>query len=825
MWTDPWGAFQRAEIENDVARTLDRVVAYRLGSGNGERRPAVATRRLALTAESVARDAGDIERELRWRLSALGVGERVASPFLPDGDPVAPLVLLEAEKLWSDLGGFRIADPAGDEAASLRARVEAAIEELHAGAGTFGASVLIGRPAQPRAAPDNFQLQRGLYALEQGHVLGVGLGRGQPEAVPGLTEDLAIASIGESLGIAGILLVALLVLLLTTRGIALGRHQHDRFVALLAIGLSALLGLQALISLGGLTGMVPFTGLTYPFVSRSGTGIVSAFLLVALLMVVSARPQQPPLSPPSTRGRFSRVLGSGGFPIAFAIVLGNIALLQFTGRTLAPGPLLAGLPGPGAAFLHASDQWNATSYRRIRGSIVDRRGGVLAGVPSFGSRRVFPDPLTATSLAHTLLQLDLSFGERLLEAQPASPSIGPTLVSTIDSGVQRAVDAAFDDGTREAGLQDVRALRGAVAVLDVRNGRIVALLSRPRFGLDELSDPVAWARAEAKERRSGFAYRYLHRAVHGFYPPGSIFKTVTAAGILERGFHTLHSRDFDYEHGPLGRRAPDRIDQLGPWHQLPLQDGPPITDGNHPQLDRWLFDLQDAFIWSCNVAFAQMGLELGPADLVNVASRFGFERQLRVPGLGTTTSTLDGDSAKPIDQRYLARSASNLARTGFGQGRARVTPLQMALVPAAIANRGTIMQPHIVAGWKASDGRWLERYQPRVFVDTRLSRQTIADLRRMMSASVTRGWARTARVNPNNTGPGVAGKTGSAEWSEVLDASHAWFIGFFPAEKPRLALAVLVERGGAGPTVAGRIARRIFAADAVQRYVEEVESR
>ncbi len=839
MWTDPWGAYQRAAVENDVTRALARIVGYRrterVAAAGPDGRTLLASQRLSVPAPQIEHDANEIEQELRWRLDGLQSRASRATPLIPGADPVEKLLLLEAESLWSDLGGSRPATASRDGMLSFRARVHDAIGRLQAGADRVGAELLerdrshAGAQSGPNRlgadpgalAPDNFQLQRSLFALRKGGAFGVGLGLGRPEAVPGLTEDVALASLGEALGLAGVLLVALLLLLLTGRAIELAQRQSQPVLALLAVGLSALVGLQALIGIGGISGLLPFTGLTFPFVSRSGTALVTNFLALALVMAIAARS----VGERAPRGRSPRLLRSAGFPAAFALVLSSVALLQLTGRTLTPGPILAALPGPGAPFLHARDQWNAPSYRMAPGPIVDRDGLALAKTTSLGRSRVYPNPRLATSLGHTLLQLDLAFHDELVRPERSRRLVGPTLVTTIDSGVQRAVHEAFDQGSLEAGLPNVRTLRGAVVVVDVKDGGIVALESRPGFSLAELADPVAWAGAEAKERRSGFPYRYLNRVVHGFYPPGSIFKTVTAAAVLERGFHSLHSRDFDFRHGPESRRAPDGVQQLGAWHELPLRDGPPITDGNHPQLDTWLFDLQDAYAWSCNVAFARMGLEVGPADLIGFARRFGFERPLHVAGLGTATSTLDNDSGKDFGSRYLAESASNLARTAFGQGQARVTPLQMSLVPAGIANGGTIMQPHIVAGWKSEDGTWLRRYRPRVFADTRLSKLTVRDLQEMMRASVTYGWARTARVNPNNANPGVAGKTGSAEWSEKRDASHAWFIGYLPTEAPRLALAVVVERGGSGPTVAGRIARRIFAADAVQRYVREASGR
>lgn len=814
MWSDPWGAFERAELRNDVAGSLDRIAQYRGRAAETEH--ALGGASPPGLGTPVAEDVRRLEGELRWRLRAGQSREGSEQPLVPGEDPVETLLLRDAESLWTDLGGYGSGSTSRTGRSALQARVEDAIERLRAGAeGLDG-----GRTGGGSAAPDNFQLQRSLYALRAGGALGVGLGRGRPEMIPGLTEDVPLASVGEALGVGGVLLVSLFVLLLAGRGVELSRRLRDRTLALLASGLSVLLVLQALVSLGGLTGLLPFTGLTFPFVSRSGTAVVASSLALALLMAVGTAPMRERATDARGGRRAAALLSGAGFPAAFVLVLAGLVLFQLTGRMVTSGPFLAALPGPGAAFLHASDQWDVPDYRTAPGPILDRKGRVLAETTTLRKGRVYPDVKVATGLGHTLLQLDLSFRDKLMNPQQPR-RVGPALVTTIDADVQRAVGLALDHGAVAAGLPEARKLRGAAVLMDVRDGGLVALESRPTFSLAELSDPVAWAKAETRERRAGFPYRYLNRVVHGFYPPGSIFKTVTAAAALERGFHTLYSRDFDYRHGDTGRREADGIDHLGAWHELPLEDGQPITDGNHPHLDDWHLNLAEAFAWSCNVAFAELGLKLGAADLVSFARRFGFERPLVVSGLGSTMSTLDSAWNQPPAARFLAQGDWNLAQTAFGQGQAQVTPLQMLLVPAAIANGGKIMQPHVVAGWSSHAGSG-RRTRPRLFMDTRLSDITIAEMRRMMRTSVTHGWASTARVNPNNARPGVAGKTGSAEWSDTeLDASHAWFIGYFPAERPRLALAVVVERGGAGPTVAARIARSIFAADAVQAYATE----
>ncbi len=853
MWIEPWGQHQNAQVENHSSRSLERLISQQMAS----RPKAEASERVESSpsvSPEVALLEADVEhiiQEWRWRLDGLG-GAALAGanePFVPNDDPNQELVLLEAERLWSELGGYQLSgsdDAAADfqqtldEAAlNLRSLAEDWSSKAEQEGGVDASSGVVPRGVEP----DSFQLQRGWYALRAGGLFGVGLGAGRPEAIPDLTEDMALVALGEAWGFAGAALVTLFLLLIVSSGIERSRRIGSSTNALLLLGMSTMLGLQALINMGGVSGMLPFTGLPYPLISRSGTSLVVSLAALAVVLAASrgvsnravagaSGDQHTARSPGrSARSAGALLLRGLGFPAAFILLLISIGLLQLTGRSMSPGLLFAGLPGENARFLHARDQWQQPDYRIEAGPIQDRDGETLATTRFLGEERSYPDEEVATSLGHSLMRLDGTFRDAIRAPSADGPRvpIGATLATTIDSEIQVAVHQAIDRGAIGAGLPDIERLRGAVVVLDVTSGDILASESRPSFSLGELSVPTEWAKAEGRERRDGFAYRYLNRVIDGYYPPGSILKTITAAGALEEGVHTLESRDFDYRSGPEGPRPPGplvasgSIAQPGWWHRLVLPDGPEITDGNHPHLHPtdWVFNLEEAFAWSCNIVFAQLGLELGGPKLIDIARRFGFESPIVVDGLGTSTSTLDdGPELKP-SARYLSKTASNLARTAFGQGQAKVTPLQMASVVAAIANDGKLMQPRIVAGWKSADGSWLKRQAPSVLIDTRLKPETLDQLQRMMQASATYGWASSAKVNPPNANPGVAGKTGSAEWSDELDAPHAWFIGYYPAESPRIALAVLIERGVAGPTVSVQVAHQIFASEAVQKYVRE----
>jgi peptidoglycan glycosyltransferase len=197
---------------------------------------------------------------------------------------------------------------------------------------------------------------------------------------------------------------------------------------------------------------------------------------------------------------------------------------------------------------------------------------------------------------------------------------------------------------------------------------------------------------------------------------------------------------------------------------------------------------------SCNVTFAQVAVAVGAERLARYASRFGLGQRL--------------DLAVPTRVSRLARDRSHLTRTvlaqtGFGQGEVAVTPLQMAMVAAAVANRGELAMPGLVRAVQSRDGATIE-HAGKARTVTVARPATMAAVTEMMLGVVRRGTGAGARVG----GLSIAGKTGTAENPRGRD--HAWFICFAPAEHPEIALAVVVEHGGQGGRVAAPIARQIL---------------
>jgi cell division protein FtsW (lipid II flippase) len=783
-WTHPWDSHDTATVSNLALNTGQDIET------------AIAVRP---TGVQWQRAVDLIEQELAFRVWATAVtsGEAVA-PVIPV-DTTDELLLAEAEQVWGELGGYSAATP--EDRLRLVSRLDAVLVDLR----SLDQATLVPRQ-------DGFQLQRSLFALRAGGIVGVGLGQGRPEAIPTVTEDLALVMWGESAGLIGIITATGIVLALTT--IALRRADRaDIFASLLLIGLGSQYAIQAIVNAGGIIGALPFTGIPFPLLSRSGTAAVGAGVAIGLLMAVLDR--QHAKQVPLVSGTTPQGVGLG---MALGVVGASFAVLMVSGsRLLTPGPLFSSLEDIEARHLTVSDQWQNDDYRVARGPIVDRNGAVLIHTPELGGARGVADAALGRTASHVIRRLDDTLGAELSQ-RDAGASVGPTLVSTLDGPLQLAADAAFDVGTADVAQASGVEPKGAVVLLDARTGEILSMVSRPTFAPDELVDVSVWAQAEGFDRREGFDSRYVNRAIDGLYPPASTFKTITAAASLEAGHHEVGIEDFHYNEGESGPRDPG-FGNLVRWHRLTIPDGPPVTGANHPHIEDWTFDIAEAFALSCNIAFAEMGIQLGADALVDAAQAFGFEVPITVEGLGTTVSTLDTEPGLPVAERPLAASFDALTRTSFGQGEVLASPLHMAMLAGAVANDGIMMTPRVVSGLQSHDGTWISQSTPSVFLDTGMSSETMTDLQTLFNAAVDYGTATNAAVD---TGEGVGAKTGTGEWAGAGAEPHSWIIADYPANNPRLALAVIVEAGGAGGGAAARVASALLGSDEVAQYLRSV---
>jgi len=367
---------------------------------------------------------------------------------------------------------------------------------------------------------------------------------------------------------------------------------------------------------------------------------------------------------------------------------------------------------------------------------------------------------------------DSLFWTRLGDLFAGTEQRGASIELTLDATLQRVASEQLGDQ------------RGAVVALDPRTGAILAMVSHPQF------DPAALAVHSSAETNRIYQALVadetdplINRAIGGdTYPPGSTFKLIVAAAALESGY------------------TPETPVYAPQVLSLP---GTTATIGNYGGASCSPTDqmsLADALRISCNTAFADLGMDLGWGVIKRTADAFGWEERIEIP-LGVTPSRLPESPNAP-----------QVAQSSIGQFDVRTTPLQMAMVAAAIANDGVLMRPYLVDAARSPDLKVIQKTEPEVY-KTPISSLVAAQLTEMMVGVVDGGTGRSAQIS----GVAVAGKTGTSE-TGLGTAPHAWFVGFAPADSPTIAIAVIVENGGnaglgaTGGTIAAPIAKAIIQA-------------
>ena len=389
-----------------------------------------------------------------------------------------------------------------------------------------------------------------------------------------------------------------------------------------------------------------------------------------------------------------------------------------------------------------------------------------------GLERSANDYLTGAdqSLAGAIKQI----GDRLL----GSTIRGSDVYTSLNLDAQRIATQALGSNC------------GAAVAIEPSTGRVLALVTTPTYNPNDVEGHYDRIRNITSPSCSP-ASPLLDRATQGLYPPGSAFKVVTAAAALDTGRFTPNSSFYDPGYcTEYGQPVTNFKDQFGPevFGHLTLATA-----------------LQD----SVNSVFCNIGKALGMRTLMNYARRFGFDQTppIDLPSDALAISGLYQRSHQHL--RLLSPGQDGKGdpgRTAFGQDKLLVTPLQMAIVAATIANNGKEMRPHLVDRVRRSNGD-IVRIRPQT-VGQPIKPETAMELTQMMESAVSAGTGQAAQI----PGVRVAGKTGTAE-NGTGQPNTTWFISFAPADAPRVAVAVVLQnQTGTGGTTAAPIARQIMQA-------------
>ncbi len=359
---------------------------------------------------------------------------------------------------------------------------------------------------------------------------------------------------------------------------------------------------------------------------------------------------------------------------------------------------------------------------------------------------------------------------------------GNDVYLSIDINLQKVVE------------EQLKNYSGAVVVMDVHTGEILAMASAPSFDPSLFIkgiDPQEWEKLTKDPK-----HPLLNRVTQGIYPPGSVFKMIPALAALKEGTIESDTRFYCPGYYKLGRK------KFRCWKR-----------GGHGMVD-----IKKAIVESCDVFFYIVGEKLGIDKIANYARSFGLGSKT-----GIVLPEKEGlvPSAKWKNKKLKTRwYKGETIVTAIGQGFLSVTPIQIAVMTSAIANGGKILKPLLANKIKNPEGEILKQYtlQIRRTLPFTPSQLGIVQESLIKAVNTPYGTGRKAQIK----GFEVAGKTGTAQVTALkkktdlhIHNDHAWFTSYFPANSPQIAVTVLVEHGGKGGSVAAPIAKEI-----IKKFIE-----
>jgi peptidoglycan glycosyltransferase len=408
-----------------------------------------------------------------------------------------------------------------------------------------------------------------------------------------------------------------------------------------------------------------------------------------------------------------------------------------------------------------------SSNNIIRGSVLDKNGEVLVKSTKYksGIKRTYVYP---RYFSHIIGYSSANYGSSGLEAlyNKELMSSGDTmedLRSKINDYYIKGnnIILTLDRSLQVYAADQLRGKKGAIVVLRPDTGEILAMVSKPDFDPSGIQNN--WE-SLINDKNSPL----VNRASEGLYPPGSIFKLIVTSSILKNSLQG------------------NEVECTGEVNV----DGYTIKDSEGEAHGK--ITLADALKHSCNSYFIRQGLLLGNSNLYSEATRFRFNKKIQTD-IKITGSVFPGKN----DNRSIAQQS-------IGQGEVLMTPLHAAMMAASIANKGIMMQPYIVSNITNSENKIIKEFKPKQISQV-MDENTANTIKDMMVEVVKSGTGTRAKVSKVT----VAGKTGTAEVSGGLK-SHAWFVGFAPADSPEVAIAVLIENGGSGGSTAAPIASKVL---------------
>ena len=626
----------------------------------------------------------------------------------------------------------------------------------------------------PTADIDNqgYQICQSLFGIGTGGWFGLGLGEGLPTKIPVVDKDFIFSAISEEFG--GIFAIALILLCVSCFFMItnVSMQMKDKFYKLVAIGLAVLYATQVILTIGGAIKFIPSTGVTLPLVSYGGSSMISTLIVFGIVQGLYMRKAAAQSSSnkkeekeKKEKTKSNKSEGNLEYNVVtylfFAIFLGMIAY-----------------------FIHfmvfESDDFINNEYNGlqtlfeedvVKGEIITSDGYVIAETITDNTGNIKRNYPYGKMFAHvtgyssnvrtglekqlnfTLLRSHGFFMDQIISEFSDEKLLGDNVVTTIRYDLQEKAYNAL-------GNYD-----GAVVVLEPSTGKILAMVSKPTYNPNSIDKD--W---ESLQEGSAL----YNRATQGQYTPGSIFKMMTLLAYIESNPNAYT----EYSYECTGE----------------------ITIGNKTihcasNKKHGVVDLKTSFAKSCNTSFVNLMQSIDSKVLQKICDSMLFNQELPI----AFESSMSSFSISENDESAL------LFDTAIGQGKTLVSPLHMAMLASAVCNDGVVMRPYLVEKVENYNNILVKETKAREY-KTLFNETQLAILSEYMSATVEEGTA----TRLNKDAYTAYGKTGTAQTTNDLNETNAWFIGYAEHEGKEIAIAVIVEDSGEGSAYAVPIAEKIF---------------
>ena len=606
---------------------------------------------------------------------------------------------------------------------------------------------------------EGYQIAQSLFAIGSGEWTGTGIANGMPKTIPIVKSDFIFAGIAEEFGavFAALLLCVYINCIIWMMALALERKKPFFFAV--TTGAVALFGVQLFLNVGGVIKLIPSTGVTLSFISYGGSSLFSSVFLFQGIQAMRGEEAVKKTKKEKKEQKYT------GQQIRMVAVCALILLLLCV--MTAYFVTVTVREAKESYYNEYNRRISATENSMLKGKILAADGTILARSirgEDGTIYRMYPHGEAAAVVTgqmmvgrtglekqywRELYSVNLPFLEGIKQRAAGVDTEGNCIVTTIDMKLQKAAYEALDG------------YRGAIGVLEVNSGRILALVSTPTFDPNEL--PAQWE--ELKLRTDA---PFVNRVTGGLYPPGSTFKLITTLAYLQQH----KAEDFSYTCTGTAR-----------FRNTTVHCNNEKAHGEQTLLQ--------AFANSCNTAYAYMGEQITDEVFMAVAEQLGF---------GTVW-----EDTLPYKQSSFSiteeTSDASRVQASFGQGEILMTPFHKLMLAAGIANGGTVQLPFLVERVENCNGNIIEQYASEGEKQLMSPEQALLLKDYMIAASEDKMQEYASR------GITVAGKTGSAESPE---GTHSWYLCFAPADNPKIAIVVLMEGAGSGSRYAVPAAKQLL---------------